>query len=73
MARIERGAGFVALMAQALGGLFVLLGAVLAVGGGYLLSLGGSWYYLVAGLGLIASGVMLSSSPPWSGPCGRSG
>jgi quinoprotein glucose dehydrogenase len=43
----------------ALGGLFALIGAVLTVGGGWLLALGGSPYYLLAGLGLVASGVML--------------
>ncbi len=35
------------------------IGAVLAVGGAWLLSLGGSPYYLVAGLGLVAAGVLL--------------
>ena len=31
----------------------VVLGALLALGGAYLLWLGGSWYYLLAGLGLL--------------------
>lgn len=30
----------------------LLLGLVMAIGGGYLATLGGSWYYLVAGIGL---------------------
>lgn len=42
-----------------LGGVFVLVGAVLTFGGGWLVGLGGSPYYLLAGVGLIASGVFL--------------
>ena len=42
------------------GGLFILLGLALAAGGGYLLTLGGSLYYLVAGLGFaIIGGLVL--------------
>ncbi len=44
---------------RALAALLVLIGVVLAFGGAWLLSLGGSFYYLLAGLGLVASGVML--------------
>ncbi len=42
-----------------LGGLFALIGLVLAIGGAWLAILGGSIYYLLAGLGLVASGVLL--------------
>ncbi|UYC13881.1 membrane-bound PQQ-dependent dehydrogenase, glucose/quinate/shikimate family [Xanthomonas sp. CFBP 8445] len=42
-----------------LGGACALIGVVLAAGGAWLLALGGSWYYLVAGLGLAISGVQL--------------
>lgn len=35
------------------------LGLAFSVGGGWLLALGGSFYYLLAGLGLVASGVLL--------------
>ena len=42
-----------------LAALFFLIGLVLVVGGGWLLSLGGSAYYLLAGAGLVASGAML--------------
>lgn len=42
-----------------LGGVLVLLGLLLGGGGVWLIALGGSWYYLVAGAGLIASGVLL--------------
>ncbi|NML07998.1 membrane-bound PQQ-dependent dehydrogenase, glucose/quinate/shikimate family [Sphingomonas sp. G-3-2-10] len=43
----------------ALGTLFLLIGAVLGVGGVWLLTLGGSPYYAVAGLGLLATGLFL--------------
>ena len=39
--------------------IFVLIGATLAIGGVWLLTLGGSFYYLLAGLGLIVSGVLM--------------
>jgi quinoprotein glucose dehydrogenase len=42
-----------------LAAVLVLIGMVLAVGGVWLLSLGGSPYYLLAGSGLVASGVLL--------------
>ena len=44
---------------RATGLLLLLVGLVLAVGGGRLLSLGGSLYYLLAGLGCVAAGVQL--------------
>ncbi|HYD28066.1 membrane-bound PQQ-dependent dehydrogenase, glucose/quinate/shikimate family [Brevundimonas sp.] len=59
MTRIERGAGFGGLLVRILAVLLILIGLVLAIGGGWLISLGGSFYYLLAGLGLIASGAML--------------
>jgi len=37
----------------------VLLGLFFAGAGGWLAALGGSWYYLIAGIGLIASGILL--------------
>lgn len=36
-----------------------LLGLVLLVGGVWLIALGGSWYYALAGLALVGSGIML--------------
>ncbi len=45
--------------AQVIGGLILLLGLVMALGGGWLLALGGSWYYLPAGVGLVLAGVLL--------------
>jgi quinoprotein glucose dehydrogenase len=44
---------------RALGLVTALLGVMFVVGGVRLASLGGSWYYLVAGVGLVASGVLL--------------
>jgi len=41
------------------GSLFVLLGLVLVGGGAYLASMGGSPYYLIAGLGLAVTGVLV--------------
>jgi quinate dehydrogenase (quinone) len=43
----------------------ILMGLGLAVEGAYLLSLGGSLYYLVAGTGLLASGYLLWRSSLW--------
>lgn len=36
-----------------------LFGLALAAGGFWLITLGGSWYYLLAGAGMLASGVLL--------------
>jgi len=36
-----------------------LFGLALAAGGVWLISLGGSWYYLIAGAGMLVSGVLL--------------
>ncbi|MDI6623601.1 MAG: membrane-bound PQQ-dependent dehydrogenase, glucose/quinate/shikimate family, partial [Brevundimonas sp.] len=59
MARIEKGVGLGGVAVRILAAVLALIGLVLAVGGVWLLSLGGSPYYLLAGLGLVASGVML--------------
>ncbi|MCV4287840.1 glucose/quinate/shikimate family membrane-bound PQQ-dependent dehydrogenase [Pseudomonas capsici] len=37
----------------------LVFGLLFAAGGGYLVTLGGSWYFLLAGLGLIASSILL--------------
>lgn len=57
------GAGFGLIVA------FILaaLGLLLAWWGFRLMSLGGSWYYLLAGLGLMASGVLLALRRPLGG------
>ena len=46
--------------ARALGGLIALIGLVLAVGGAWLAILGGSAYYVLAGLALLAAGVLMA-------------
>jgi len=41
------------------GAVFMLVGLLLAFGGVWLVVLGGSWYYLLAGLGVAATGALL--------------
>ena len=53
------GGGIGASLVRILAVIFVLIGATLTIGGAWLLTLGGSFYYLFAGLGLIASGALL--------------
>jgi quinoprotein glucose dehydrogenase len=38
---------------------FVLVGIALAIGGGWLIARGGSWYYLIGGLAVAATGVLV--------------
>lgn len=42
--------------------IFAIIGFVLLFGGIYLISLGGSWYYLVAGLWILATAVLLKKT-----------
>ena len=42
-----------------LGAALALAGLFFLIGGGKLISLGGSWYFLLAGLGLLLSGLQL--------------
>lgn len=44
----------------ALGMLAMLMGAFLAAGGAYLAALGGSWYFVLAGLALLVSGLLIA-------------
>ncbi|UWU31868.1 membrane-bound PQQ-dependent dehydrogenase, glucose/quinate/shikimate family (plasmid) [Rhizobium sp. WSM1274] len=41
--------------------IILLIGLVLAAGGAWLATLGGSWYYVLSGLGLIATGILLAA------------
>lgn len=59
MARIERSGGLAGMAVRLLAVGLGLIGLVLVIGGGWLLSLGGSFYYLPAGLGMLASAIML--------------
>ncbi|MER9328449.1 membrane-bound PQQ-dependent dehydrogenase, glucose/quinate/shikimate family [Mesorhizobium sp. M0488] len=43
------------------GALLVVLGLLIGAGGAWLIALGGSWYYLPAGIGLLAAGALLLS------------
>ncbi|MFZ5719413.1 MAG: membrane-bound PQQ-dependent dehydrogenase, glucose/quinate/shikimate family, partial [Pseudomonadota bacterium] len=45
--------------AWVVGGLLLMIGLVLAVGGAWLALIGGSPYYLLAGLGLLGAGYLL--------------
>jgi quinoprotein glucose dehydrogenase len=51
--------GVAGLLITILGAVIGLIGLTLTIGGGWLIGLGGSWYYLLAGLGLLASGLFL--------------
>ena len=45
--------------APVLGAVMLIIGIALAIGGGWLIALGGSFYYLPVGIGLIISGVLI--------------
>jgi quinate dehydrogenase (quinone) len=47
-----------------LGVLIALIGLGLAGGGGYLIALGGSWYFLLMGLAMLVSGLMIARHKP---------
>ncbi|RUT34881.1 membrane-bound PQQ-dependent dehydrogenase, glucose/quinate/shikimate family [Arsenicitalea aurantiaca] len=53
----RRGFSFWALLALAI--IVIGFGLPIAAGGVWLITLGGSWYYAIAGLGLIVSGVLI--------------
>ncbi|WP_198672151.1 glucose dehydrogenase [Pseudogemmobacter bohemicus] len=54
----ERGPGGRRFVFWLPGALMVLAGLWLAMRGAQLISLGGSWYYLIAGAGLVVAGVL---------------
>jgi quinate dehydrogenase (quinone) len=47
-----------------LGVLIALIGLGLAGGGGYLVSLGGSWFFLLMGLAMLVSGILIAARKP---------
>lgn len=47
-----------------LAAVLALCGLALGGGGGWLIALGGSWYYLIAGLGLLATAALLMAGRP---------
>jgi quinoprotein glucose dehydrogenase len=59
MDEVRKPSGLAGGLIALLGVILALIGIVLLIGGGWLISLGGSWYYLLAGLGLVVSGAFL--------------
>lgn len=53
-------------MLAGLGVLIALIGLGLVDGGGYLIVLGGSWYFLLMGLAMLVSGLMIARRKPQS-------
>lgn len=47
-----------------LGVLIALIGLGLAGGGGYLVTLGGSWFFLLMGLAMLVSGALIAVRKP---------
>lgn len=52
-------------LAIVLAAVVIFLGGILGAGGLWLIVLGGSWYYLLAGTGLILSGGLILYGSPW--------
>ena len=51
--------------------IFILLGLALAGGGAWLVSLGGSWYYVVAGIGMLVAGALVWNCLLYTSPSPR--
>ncbi|NNB68026.1 glucose/quinate/shikimate family membrane-bound PQQ-dependent dehydrogenase [Pseudomonas fluorescens] len=64
MKRASRAAGASRYLLLGLGVVIALLGVALAVGGAKLVSLGGSWYFLVGGVAMAVSGLMIAQRKP---------
>ena len=58
------GPGWPRIVLWVLGGILALAGLGLAYGGAQLAALGGSWYYLIAGLALLVAGVLYALRKP---------
>ena len=48
--------------------ILALIGLYLGIGGGWLIALGGSWYYLITGLATLVSSVVAGLLWDWHGP-----
>ena len=59
--------GLAAGLIKVLAVVIALLGLILTLGGAWLLALGGSAYYLIAGVALAASGILLFRLSPIGG------
>lgn len=64
MKRASRATGASRYLLLGLGVVIALLGVALAVGGAKLVSLGGSWYFLVGGVAMAVSGLMIAQRKP---------
>lgn len=64
MKRASRAAGASRFLLLGLGVVIALLGVALAVGGAKLVSLGGSWYFLVGGVAMAVSGLLIARRKP---------
>ncbi|NWE85675.1 membrane-bound PQQ-dependent dehydrogenase, glucose/quinate/shikimate family, partial [Pseudomonas edaphica] len=64
MKRASRAAGASRFLLLGLGVVIALLGVALAVGGAKLVSLGGSWYFLVGGVAMAVSGMLIARRKP---------
>ncbi|MDN5509634.1 MAG: membrane-bound PQQ-dependent dehydrogenase, glucose/quinate/shikimate family, partial [Pseudomonas sp.] len=64
MKRASRAAGVSRFLLLGLGVVIALLGLALAVGGAKLVSLGGSWYFLLGGVAMAISGLLIARCKP---------
>ena len=64
MKRASRAAGVSRFLLLGLGVVIALLGLALAVGGAKLVSLGGSWYFLLGGVVMAISGLLIARCKP---------
>ena len=55
--------GFGHWWAIAFGLVILVIGVALGGGGAWLVALGGSWYYLIAGIGLLLAGALMTTAP----------
>lgn len=64
MKRASRAAGVSRLLLLGLGVIIALLGLALAIGGVKLVSLGGSWYFLIGGAIMAIAGLLIACRKP---------
>ncbi len=64
MKRASRAAGVSRFFLLGLGVIIALLGLALAVGGAKLVSLGGSWYFLLGGVAMAVAGLLIARRKP---------
>ncbi len=64
MKRASRATGVSRFILLGLGVIIALLGLALAVGGAKLVSLGGSWYFLVGGVAMAVAGLLIARRKP---------